>query len=170
MSILRTHNKPKTPINSIQLLAGGPAALQSFGWQNGQPILRPLPFRAYRGEILAASVNRGAAIQRPTFSSLRSVPVIKPDFMSAETFSHVPVMAEEIVQIFKDAPAGWLIDATLGGAGHARLILDACPQLSVLGIDQDADALAAATQRLAVYGSRARVVRARFAIRRYSRN
>ena len=78
----------------------GTAVLQSFGWQNGQPILRPLPFRAYRGEILAASVNRGAAIQRPTFSSLRSVPVIKPDFMSAETFSHVPVMAEEIVQIF----------------------------------------------------------------------
>ena len=39
-------------------------------------------------------------------------------------------------------PAGWLVDATLGGAGHATALLEAHSQLKVLGIDQDPDALA----------------------------
>ncbi len=161
MSILRTHSKPKTHI-SIYPIAGGPAAMQSFGWQNGQPILRPLPFRTFRGEILAASANRGAAVQRPTSSSLRSVPIASPRTMSAESFSHQPVMVDEIIELFKTVPAGWVVDATLGGAGHTRAILNACPQLCVIGIDQDKDAIRAASARLATYGDRARVVRARF--------
>jgi 16S rRNA (cytosine1402-N4)-methyltransferase len=78
------------------------------------------------------------------------------------TFHHLPVMANEIVAVFAPVPAGHLLDATLGGGGHSELLLDAYPALSVLGIDQDASALAAATSRLARFGTRFIGVRARF--------
>ncbi len=81
---------------------------------------------------------------------------------SMTTFAHVPVLRDEVVAWFAPVPAGWVVDATLGGAGHARAILDAHPHLSVLGIDRDPAAIDAATDRLAPYGTRARVVRARF--------
>jgi len=77
-------------------------------------------------------------------------------------FAHRPVMADEIVELFAPVPAGWLVDATLGGAGHASALLEAHPQLKVLGIDQDPDALAAAGARLERFGARARTARARF--------
>ena len=77
-------------------------------------------------------------------------------------FAHRPVMADEIVELFAPVPAGWLVDATLGGAGHATALLEAHPQLKVLGIDQDPDALAAAGARLERFGARARTARARF--------
>ncbi len=77
-------------------------------------------------------------------------------------FAHRPVMADEIVDLFAPVPAGWLVDATLGGAGHATALLEAHPQVSVLGIDQDPDALAAAGARLGRFGARARTARARF--------
>jgi 16S rRNA (cytosine1402-N4)-methyltransferase len=80
----------------------------------------------------------------------------------SEDFSHRPVMAGEIVDAFARVPAGWVIDATLGGAGHSTLLLEAHSHLKVLGIDQDPDALAAASVRLERFGARARVARARF--------
>jgi 16S rRNA (cytosine1402-N4)-methyltransferase len=77
-------------------------------------------------------------------------------------FAHRPVMADEIVDLFAPVAAGWLVDATLGGAGHATALLEAHPQLKVLGIDQDPHALAAAGARLDRFGTRARTARARF--------
>ncbi|WP_283250896.1 16S rRNA (cytosine(1402)-N(4))-methyltransferase RsmH [Rhabdothermincola salaria] len=77
-------------------------------------------------------------------------------------FAHQPVMADEIVALFAPVAAGWVVDATLGGAGHARALLDAHPQVRVLGIDQDPSALEAARARLTPFGDRVRTVRARF--------
>jgi 16S rRNA (cytosine1402-N4)-methyltransferase len=77
-------------------------------------------------------------------------------------FVHQPVMAQEILEIFAVAPAGWVLDATLGGAGHAALLLDHHPHLRVLGLDRDGDALAVARQRLAVFGDRAATAHLRF--------
>lgn len=77
-------------------------------------------------------------------------------------FTHDPVMAEEIVDLFAGVPGGWLVDATVGGAGHADALLSAHDKLSVLGLDQDPAALAASTGRLARHGDRARVRRTRF--------
>ena len=79
-----------------------------------------------------------------------------------ESFEHLPVMVDEIVETFGAVRPGWVIDATVGGAGHAAALLESHAHLSVLGIDQDPDALDAARERLAPFGSRARIVRARF--------
>ena len=83
------------------------------------------------------------------------------DSDDAVSFSHVPVLRDETVEWISPVPPGLFVDLTLGGAGHARAVLDACPQLQLLGLDQDPDAVAAATQRLARYGSRARVAHIR---------
>ncbi len=81
---------------------------------------------------------------------------------SPPEFHHVPVLRDEVVAAFAPVPPGWVVDGTVGGAGHARAILDAHPHLSVLGLDRDPDAVAVATARLAPYGDRALVVHERF--------
>ena len=77
-------------------------------------------------------------------------------------FAHRPVMLDEVVATFAPVPAGTVIDATLGGGGHAAALLTAHRHLQVVGIDQDADARRAAGARLEPFGSRARIVAARF--------
>jgi 16S rRNA (cytosine1402-N4)-methyltransferase len=77
-------------------------------------------------------------------------------------FDHAPVMVEEITAVFASVPPGTIVDATLGGGGHSAAILDSRDDLDVIGIDQDRDALEAATTRLADYGRRVRTSRRRF--------
>jgi 16S rRNA (cytosine1402-N4)-methyltransferase len=71
-------------------------------------------------------------------------------------------MLEEVIGMFAGVPEGVVLDATVGGAGHALALLNAFPQLRVVGLDQDGEAVAAATAALAPFGARAAVVRARF--------
>ncbi len=77
-------------------------------------------------------------------------------------FPHLPVMAHEVVDLLAPVPPGIVLDATIGGGGHARAILEAHQHLRIVGIDQDPDAVAAARQVLARYRDRAEVHRARF--------
>jgi 16S rRNA (cytosine1402-N4)-methyltransferase len=63
-------------------------------------------------------------------------------------------MAQEIVAAFAPVPPGFVLDATLGGGGHATALLEAHPHLRILGLDRDEDALVAARARLAVFGDR----------------
>ncbi len=81
---------------------------------------------------------------------------------AAEDFNHQPVMLAEITKLFADAPAGTLVDATLGGGGHAEAILNAHSHLDILGIDQDVDALTAAMARLDAQRDRLRTSHRRF--------
>lgn len=80
----------------------------------------------------------------------------------AAEFHHLPVMVDDIVALFAAVPPGFVLDATLGGGGHAERLLDTHPHLSVLGLDRDRVALAAAQQRLARFGDRVRVYHCRF--------
>ena len=77
-------------------------------------------------------------------------------------FAHQPVMAREVIELLTPVPTGLVVDATVGGGGHAHLLLTARPDLRLLGIDRDGDAVAAARERLAGFGDRARVVRGGF--------
>lgn len=77
-------------------------------------------------------------------------------------FDHVPVMGREIVELLLPVPTGLFVDATVGGGGHAALLLEARPDIRLLGVDRDADAVSAARDRLAEFGDRVQVVQGRF--------
>lgn len=79
-----------------------------------------------------------------------------------EEFSHLPVMAREVVELLLPVPGGMIVDCTVGGGGHSAALLDARPDVHVLGLDRDADAVEAARSRLARFGDRARVVQGGF--------
>jgi 16S rRNA (cytosine1402-N4)-methyltransferase len=71
---------------------------------------------------------------------------------------HVPVLLSEVLAGLHVQPGGRFVDATLGLGGHAAAMLEAsAPDGMVLGIDQDPDARAHATERLAPYGGRAMI-------------
>jgi 16S rRNA (cytosine1402-N4)-methyltransferase len=64
-------------------------------------------------------------------------------------------MASEVMQYLEPHSGGVYLDGTLGGAGHARLILEASsPDGVLIGLDRDAEALAAAERKLAPFGER----------------
>jgi len=75
---------------------------------------------------------------------------------------HDAVLAEEVVAFLAPHGTGLYLDGTVGGGGHSRLILEACPECRVLGVDRDPDALGHAGERLAGFRGRVRLLRARF--------
>ncbi|MCU1496533.1 MAG: mraW [Acidimicrobiales bacterium] len=77
-------------------------------------------------------------------------------------FVHESVLLERVLELFAPVPSGTIVDATLGGAGHAAALLEARSDLRILGLDQDPHALASAQARLAPFGDRATAVHARF--------
>jgi 16S rRNA (cytosine1402-N4)-methyltransferase len=69
-------------------------------------------------------------------------------------FEHASVMTAEVVEALETVPSGTVLDATLGAGGHSEALLDARPDLDVLGLDRDPDAIRAARERLARFGER----------------
>jgi 16S rRNA (cytosine1402-N4)-methyltransferase len=79
-----------------------------------------------------------------------------------KTFSHQPVMLAEVIENLKPSSGMAVVDATLGGGGHAQAILErVSPQGMLIGIDRDEDAIRAARERLAFAGQAAIIVHAR---------
>ena len=79
------------------------------------------------------------------------------------TTIHAPVMPERVVELLAPAlsrPGAVTVDATLGMGGHAAAVLRAFPEVRLIGIDRDEDALAIATERLAEFGDRVTAVHA----------
>ncbi|HUE74131.1 MAG TPA: 16S rRNA (cytosine(1402)-N(4))-methyltransferase RsmH [Pirellulaceae bacterium] len=62
---------------------------------------------------------------------------------------HIPVLADEIVAALDPQPGQTLVDGTLGGGGHTRLLAERVgPTGLVLALDRDARAIAAAEENL----------------------
>jgi 16S rRNA (cytosine1402-N4)-methyltransferase len=75
-------------------------------------------------------------------------------------FAHKSVLLEETIDNLNIKPHGIYVDGTLGGAGHSLEIVKRLePGGRLIGIDQDEDAILAATERLAPYGDKVTVVR-----------
>ncbi|MGK7891747.1 MAG: 16S rRNA (cytosine(1402)-N(4))-methyltransferase RsmH, partial [Leptolyngbyaceae cyanobacterium] len=77
-------------------------------------------------------------------------------------FKHVSVLVEEAIAQLNLQPQGIYLDATVGGGGHSQAILDRATESRVVGIDQDARAIAAAQSRLHEYGDRIQFWRGNF--------
>ncbi len=78
-------------------------------------------------------------------------------------FQHKSVLLEECMEWLLTDPDGIYVDGTLGGAGHSYEI---CRRISgrgrLIGIDQDADAIRAATQRLEPFRDKVRIIRSNY--------
>jgi 16S rRNA (cytosine1402-N4)-methyltransferase len=77
--------------------------------------------------------------------------------------SHVPVLPRELIEGLAITPGGLYLDATLGYGGHTKLILDAAPEVKVMGIDLDKRAIAHCQTQLADYGPRIQFWQGNFA-------
>src|SRR5260370_32006190 len=73
-----------------------------------------------------------------------------------------PVMVGEVMGLVGPVRSGTAVDATVGGGGQARRLLEARPDLRLLGIDRDPAAVAAARAELEPFGDRARIVHGGF--------
>lgn len=81
---------------------------------------------------------------------------------------HVPVMRQRVVDLLAPAldaqqdagSAPVVVDATLGLGGHSEALLDAMPQVRLVGVDRDPEALRRSSERLAAYGDRVQLVHA----------
>jgi 16S rRNA (cytosine1402-N4)-methyltransferase len=82
--------------------------------------------------------------------------------MSGQGFSHQPVMADEVLKLLEPQRGLWFLDGTVGGGGHAERILESNPAATLIGLDQDPDAIEAARARLARFGDRAMVMTGNF--------
>jgi 16S rRNA (cytosine1402-N4)-methyltransferase len=80
----------------------------------------------------------------------------------AHSFDHIPVLRDEVVSLFAAVPPGVVVDATVGGGGHAAALLGAYPGLRVLGLDRDPGALEAAGRLLSRFGDRVSLIRSPF--------
>lgn len=78
-------------------------------------------------------------------------------------FGHKSVLLDETIESLNIKPDGIYVDGTLGGGGHAY---EVCRRLGeggrLIGIDQDADAIAAASERLKEFGDKVTIVRSNY--------
>lgn len=76
--------------------------------------------------------------------------------------THTSVMPSEVREFLAIGPGKRYIDGTLGAGGHAAMILAAHPDVEVLGIDRDREAIEEAARQLERFGQRLHLRRAQF--------
>lgn len=64
------------------------------------------------------------------------------------SFHHIPVLLAECIDGLAIRPDGIYLDGTAGGAGHSKEIAARLTTGRLIALDQDPDAVAAASQRL----------------------
>jgi 16S rRNA (cytosine1402-N4)-methyltransferase len=70
-------------------------------------------------------------------------------------FDHRPVLLEATLDVLQPRSGGRYLDCTLGAGGHAEAVLNrSAPDSTLVGVDRDPRALAAATERLKGFGER----------------
>lgn len=152
---------------STGFLAG---RLKSLGTEL-QSLFNPVRAAAPGWLSARAPVNFSKQSQNPALGTARGFALsdagAAPGWLSAsasENFSpegyHLPVLPNEVVEYMAGGPGKFVIDGTLGGGGHSKLLLET--GADVLGVDRDPEALAHATQRLSSFGGRFSTFQANF--------
>ena len=75
---------------------------------------------------------------------------------------HIPVLRDEVIETFKDIKEGYIIDCTLGYGGHSEALLENLPEVKLICIDQDKEALEFSKKRLEKYRDRVIFEKGRF--------
>lgn len=79
-------------------------------------------------------------------------------------FNHYSVLLNETIENLNIKPDGIYVDGTLGGGGHAYQVVSRLSEKGrLIGIDQDADAIAAAGERLKEFGDKITIIRSNYA-------
>lgn len=78
-------------------------------------------------------------------------------------FQHLSVLPDEVIRFLEPENGKTYLDGTLGGGGHAALILEKAPEAFLVGIDRDQSALSAAAARLAAHSDHIRLLHGDFA-------
>jgi 16S rRNA (cytosine1402-N4)-methyltransferase len=76
---------------------------------------------------------------------------------------HVPVLRDRVIALLApalEAPGAVLVDATLGLGGHAEHALTTFPELRLIGVDRDPEALRMSGERLSPFGGRVTLLHA----------
>lgn len=82
---------------------------------------------------------------------------------STNEFNHISVLLEETIDALQIKPDGIYVDGTLGGAGHSYHIVKRLDKNGrLIGIDQDADAISAASKKLEKYKDKVTIVRSNY--------
>jgi 16S rRNA (cytosine1402-N4)-methyltransferase len=75
---------------------------------------------------------------------------------------HIPVLLDEVISTFIDIKDGYIVDCTVGYGGHSEAILRSNPNIKMLCIDQDDEALSFSRKRLEPYCDRVEFFKGRF--------
>lgn len=79
-------------------------------------------------------------------------------------FNHYSVLLKETIHNLNIKPDGIYVDGTLGGGGHAYEVASRLSKGGrLIGIDQDADAIRAASERLKQFGDKITIIRNNYA-------
>lgn len=110
------------------------------GWLSARP---PVNFSKSQNPALgtARGFDVSDAASAPGWLSASASESLSPEGY------HLPVLADEVLEMMEAGPGKYIIDGTLGGGGHSELFLKAGAK--VLGVDRDPEALAHAGARLA---------------------
>ena len=76
---------------------------------------------------------------------------------------HIPVLLNEVITLFKEnmSNEGYFVDCTLGFGGHSEAILENFPNIKLIGIDQDIEAMEFAKKRLSKFANRVEFINKR---------
>ena len=74
---------------------------------------------------------------------------------------HVPVLLNEVVDTFKDR-SGVIVDCTIGYGGHSEALLRSNPNITIVGIDRDSEAIQFSLKRLEPFKNRVQIIKGRF--------